>query len=462
MVRAVIAAVGALSFTIGLGAASPLPAYAATQTISYQASSAIIANPERGLYRHQSRCDQDDFKVATLTSYRTSGQSTLVMCLFYLEEFVNSPISSGQLARLERQAVAVRSAGLKMILRFAYTDDPDQPVDATLVRIQSHLDQLAGFFTKNRDVIDVVQSGFVGAWGEGAYSQNFGTAPNISDAQWAARKAVIDKLLAVVPASRMVQVRTPTMKRTMYGIDPISAAQAYRNLPVARVGHHNDCFLASTRDAGTYQDTAVEYPYLAADTTYVAMGGETCKLNSPRSDCPTALDELSRFHYSYLNQDYKGAVLQSWRDGGCFPKIEQSLGYRFALISASLPTTAVRGGSVAVQLKVDNRGWSTPHNERLVYLVLRHSATGQKIRLRINSDPRRWTAGAVTTVSQSLTVPSTVAAGSYSAYLQLADPVTALASKPAYSIQLANTVNGVSLWEPATGFNRLQMNLTVA
>ena len=215
------------------------------------------------------------------------------------------------------------------------------------------------------------------------------------------------------------------------------------------------------RDAGTYQDPAVEYPYLASDTTYVAMGGETCAVNPPRSDCPTALDELGRFHYSYLNNDYKGAVLQRWKDAGCFTAVEQRLGYRFALVSASLPTAAVRGGSMALQLKVNNGGWSSPHNERLVYLVLRHAATGQEIRLRISSDPRRWSSGATTTVSQSLKVPTGVATGAYTAFLQLADPVTALAAKPAYSIQLANTVNRMSLWEPATGYNRLLMNVTL-
>ena len=51
------------------------------------------------------------------------------------------------------------------------------------------------------------------------------------------------------------------------------------------IGHHNDCFLASDTDFGTYVDVTTEYPYLEQDTTYVSMGGETCALNPPRFVC---------------------------------------------------------------------------------------------------------------------------------------------------------------------------------
>ena len=48
------------------------------------------------------------------------------------------------------------------------------------------------------------------------------------------------------------------------------------------LGHHNDCFLASSTDYGTYDDVGKEYPYLEQDTKYVPMGGETCTKNPPR------------------------------------------------------------------------------------------------------------------------------------------------------------------------------------
>ena len=44
-------------------------------------------------------------------------------------------------------------------------------------------------------------------------------------------------------------------------------------------GHHNDCFLASSLDRGTYINRSLEYPYLKDDTKYTVMGGETCSLS---------------------------------------------------------------------------------------------------------------------------------------------------------------------------------------
>ena len=81
------------------------------------------------------------------------------------------------------------------------------------------------------------------------------------------------------------------------------------SLIIARTGHHNDCFLASHDDYGTYLDKKLEYPYLETDTKYSAMEGETCKYNLPRSNCPTTLKELDMFSWSYLNIDFHPKVL---------------------------------------------------------------------------------------------------------------------------------------------------------
>ncbi|ALG08013.1 hypothetical protein H4W33_010103 [Kibdelosporangium phytohabitans] len=52
--------------------------------------------------------------------------------------------------------------------------------------------------------------------GEWYYTRNFGNNGVVSAADWANRKAVTDKLLAALPATRMLQLRTPKFKRTMY------------------------------------------------------------------------------------------------------------------------------------------------------------------------------------------------------------------------------------------------------
>jgi hypothetical protein len=422
-------------------------------TVTYQPDSTDFANPERGFYHHTGDCDASDFSLATLQGYRTSQQITLVMCVFYLAAFKNAPISVAALDQLQQQLDTVRAAGLKMILRFAYTTSTAGD-DAPLSRVLQHLDQLAPYLRANSDVIHVVQAGFVGAWGEWYYTQNFGNQGTVSATDWANRKAVVDKLLSVLPDNRMVQLRTPNFKRTMYGTAAVTSGQAYGGSAVARLGHHNDCFLASADDLGTYLNPAVEYPYLAAETQFVPMGGETCQPNPPRSQCPTALQELAQFHWNYLNTDYRAEVLNGWTSGGCMADVRRNLGHRFQLTQGTYPTTA--SGNLSVQLTVRNAGWAAPFNPRGLELVLRNTATGTVHKRPLSADPRRWAAGTTTTVSQSVSL-SGVPAGSYRLLLNLPDPGAGLATRPEYSIRLANT----GVWEPATGFNDLLHTLTV-
>ncbi|MFI6513727.1 DUF4832 domain-containing protein [Streptosporangium sp. NPDC050855] len=423
-------------------------------TVTYTATNEPFANPERGLYHHTGDCDKNDFSLATLQDYRANQHISLVMCVFYLAESRNAPISPAALAQLQQQLDTVRAAGLKMILRFAYTTATDG-TDAPKDRVLAHLDQLAPYLSGNSDVIYLMQAGFIGAWGEWYYTQNFGNAGVVSAADWANRKTVVDKLLSVLPKTRMVQLRTPKFKRTLYSTNPVSSSQAHDGSALARLGHHNDCFLASPDDYGTYENTAVEYPYLQADTAYVAMGGETCAPNPPRSDCPTARDELSRFHWSYLNTDYHTGVLSGWNTEGCLSEITRSLGYRFTLERGTYPRSAAPGGAFPVNITIRNVGWAAPGNPRGIEVVLRNTATSVLHRLPITADPRRWQAGGTTTVSQTLTLPATLPRGTYAVLLNLPDPQ--LGNRAEYSIRLANQ----GTWEAGTGMNNLLHTVTV-
>jgi hypothetical protein len=426
-----------------------------TGDVTYTPSSENFANPERGFYHHTGDCDKADFSQSTLETYRTSQGISLVMCVFYLAEYKNGPIAQAALDQLQQQINTVRAAGLKLVLRFAYTTSTAGD-DTTKDRILAHLDQLAPYLNAGQDVIAVVQAGLIGAWGEWYYTQNFGNAGTVSSTDWANRKAVTDKLLSVVPSSRMIQLRTPKFKRTLYSTTAVQPGDAYNGSALSRIGHHNDCFLASPDDFGTYENTSVEYPYLQADTTYVAMGGETCGSNPPRSDCPTATSELAQFHWSFINTDYEPTVLNSWSSGGCLADITKFLGYRFRLESGTYPATASPGGSLPISFTVHNDGYATPFNPRNLELVLRNTSTSSTYKLAMNSDPRRWTAGTSTSVSQTLTLPTSLPAGSYTLLLNLPDPL--LSTRPEYSIRLANQ----GTWDAATGMNSLLHTLTVS
>ncbi|MCZ4126136.1 DUF4832 domain-containing protein [Streptomyces sp. H39-S7] len=423
-------------------------------TVTYATTNDTFANPERGFYHHTGDCDKNPYSLATLQDYRANQGISVVMCVFYLAEFKNSSIDQATLTKLQNQFATARAAGVKMILRFAYTTSTDG-ADAPKSRVLSHLDQLAPYLSANADVIYLMQAGFIGAWGEGYYTQNFGNAGVITVANWADRKEVTDKILSVLPTTRMVQLRTPKYKRTMYSTNPLPPAQAYNGSTLARLGHHNDCFLASADDYGTYTDPAVEYPYLQAETASVVMGGETCGTNPPRTSCPTALSELRGFHWSYLNTDYHPNVIAGWNSEGCLPEITRRLGYRFALKTGTYPATASRGTAFPVTFTVANDGFAAPVNPRGLQLVLRNTATGALYRTTLTADPRRWAAGTTSTVTQNVTLPAGAPAGSYALLLNLPDPL--LSTRPEYSIRLANSAT----WEAATGFNSLLHTISI-
>lgn len=433
---------------------------AQTSTVVYNPSTAIISNPERGFYKHEEThpSDYDPLTQASLVNNRVNNHITLILRLFYLDDFVEGPISSSYLASMQSDFAKIRAAGIKAVLRFAYSDDVDngQLQDASKAQILSHIAQLKPILTANSDVISAVQVGFIGTWGEWYYTDHFGMPPNATDLT--NRREVVNALLGALPNNKMVQLRTPKLKKTVYNLQSaLTLTQAFTDAPIARVGHHNDCFLASDDDEGTYDNPTTEYPYLEQETRYLPMGGETCAVNSPRSKCTTAMDEMTKFHWSYVNLDYHPGVIDDWHDDGCFTEMEARLGYRFQLVNGIYPQNAAIGTGMPITIKVQNSGFATPYNPRPAYLILRNAASNQEYSIVINSDPRLWTASAITTISENIALPASIVPGSYKLFLKLPDPDSALASRPEYSIQLANT----GTWESATGYNNLQHTVNI-
>ena len=193
------------------------------------------------------------------------------------------------MATVDADFAAARQAGVKVVPRFAYNFDQSGP-DAPLERILKHLDQLGPILQRNADVLAFVQAGFIGRWGEWHDSDNgLDSTP--------ARSAVARKLLQVLPSSRMIALRYAEQKKDIFGTrSNLAAAEAFGADPRARVGFHNDCFLAGDDDWGTYfrnaPDTIMgQKAWVARETRYVVMGGETCNLCARAADCRQALGE---------------------------------------------------------------------------------------------------------------------------------------------------------------------------
>lgn len=485
----------------------PIHLCAQVRHLTYRESQDDFLNPERGFYIPISTSSAPfvPLDAATLATYRTERQRTskanysiycsLVYRSYRLETFKDRPLSDDFLKNVRADFSIARTAGIKLILRFEYTDKattgdcPDQykicpPYgDAPKAIVLNHIHQLRPLLHEHADVIAVLQMGFIGIWGENYFTDYFGDASTnglgvIPDSSWQDRNDVLKALLQALPSDRMVQVRTPQIKqRFVYGPKaPVTSAampvtSGFSENLAARIGFHNDCFLASPDDYGTFYDvgnsstkrgpaTAVLRRYMAQDSRYTAVGGETCDdAFSPQNDCAPlgrAEEEMALMHYSYLNASYNNEVNNDWQTKGCMDNIRRRLGYRFVLRKAVLPESIKADQLLNVTLSIANIGYASPYNPRPLQLILRNTKTGTVHAIPLLTDVRRLLPGQHQ-LRQSVKLPGELKAGQYELLLNFPDGYASLANNPVYSIRLAN--DGV--WEPKTGFNKLNHALTV-
>jgi hypothetical protein len=409
---------------------------APSHVVTYVPSDAVLLNPERGFYATTNLVD-----APNLSSLRASGV-TLVHTYVRLDDYRTADIPASLLSQATAGFEKARQAGVKVILRFAYNFGPypDSEPDAPKTWVLAHIQQLKPLILANADVIAVVQAGFIGAWGEWHSSTNDLTEPTT-------RQEILEALVDAVPLSRSVQLRYPPYKRAIYG-DALTEADAFGPTRAARIGHHNDCFVSSADDVGTYPTDQIDLyrDYVGADTAFVPMGGETCAVSAPRSECPSALAEMAKLHFSYINREFHEGVLASW--SGCMAEMQKRLGYRLALTEAELPARVRAGGSFTLSVALKNHGFAALFNARPVFVVLRGAGVSLRARLQ-KPEPRRWLSDG--SIRARLRVPSTLAAGQYQLALWLPDAAPTLEAHSEYAIQLANT----DVWDDVTGENTL-------
>jgi hypothetical protein len=411
-------------------------------SVSFTESDVDLVNPERGYY-----VGYDLRRAGSAASVRDGGRSVAISVV-KLPDYRDRPLDAALLDSLRAGFAAARAAGIKLILRFSYNSAFDE--DAPKSVILGHIAQLAPLLQENADVIAVMQAGFIGAWGEWHGSTN--GLDNDED-----RLEILEAILAALPPSRGVQVRRPTFKDAAYPGGPLEAAEAYDGSARSRVGHHNDCFLASPTDYGTYPNPVSEWQaYVAADGRFTAIGGETCAIDSPRSDCENAVAEMDAHHWSYLNSQYNQAVLAEWVEQGCDQEISQRLGYRFALEQVGYSEAVAPGGELELEVALHNSGFASPYNRRPVEIVL-SDGSSRRVAQLVDTDARLFKAGTAVTIAVRLRIPADVAAGRYTLSLRLPDEAASLTDDPRYTIALAN--DGV--WDDTTGDNILTRDLVV-
>jgi hypothetical protein len=319
-----------------------LPAHAAE--ITFTPATGDVPSPERGFYRGLSN---DFLKVTADDMHAAHAEgSRLLYATIRLDDFRKKKIDAAYLAKIDKAFASAADGGVKLIVRFTYNYPGNErdyldAKDAKLSVVKTHIQQLAPLVAKNRSSIAVLQAGFVGAWGEAHTSSN----KLDSDEN---KREVITALLAAMPQDLQILWRYPS---DVMKWDDVKG--------VERVGLHNDCFLSSPTDVGTYdEDNATrtkQRAFSAALSARTYYMGETCgaEPEAIRASCADILGEGAEFHVSSLNRDYYEGFFEQWKKEDCYDEVSAKLGYRLQLVSAALD-----GGKL--KLRIANTGWATP------------------------------------------------------------------------------------------------------
>ncbi|MCR5050779.1 MAG: DUF4832 domain-containing protein [Paludibacteraceae bacterium] len=437
--------------------------------VNYTAdNSTIFRNPERGF------TEEISGKVSKSSNHLLVGNESffdeggvrptesLAVVLYNLSNYrTKDKLDQEILNGFDDDMQVLRNKGFKCVLRFAYSESDKK--DATKARVLKHIAQLKPYLKKNADVIYVLQAGFVGEWGEWYYSENFGNETQHLNSN---RRAVLEALLDACPQDRFLLVRYPMIKAEYLNTtSPMGSSIAFDGSARARIGHHNDAFLNTYGNDGTYvswdesdDDDQSVRDYIAQETLYVPNGGETNVESSSTAKkvYKNAEAEMAAYHWSFCGESYSETVTNKWKSDGIFDKLNRNMGYRYQLISGNYSTSANPGGKMSVNISLKNVGYAPLYNYRVAKIVLKNGSKTYSIDLA--SDPRRWTPGNTISINEQLDVPADIPAGTYQLYLHMPDAYASLADKPAFAIRFANK----DVWDANTGMNNLNASITIS
>lgn len=419
------------------------------KVIRYTESNEVFTNPERGfLHMYSAQSEGDPLTAVQLRALKLENV-TLVQRIYYFEAFKDKPLSAAELELISGDMETIREAGVKCVLRFAYTDSMEG-TDAPYEIVAQHLDQLAPLFEANQDVIAFVQAGFIGPWGEWHHSSNGLDTP-------ANMKKVLEKLLSVLPTSIMVQVRTPHYKQEIFDTTaPVDGSIAYSDNYRARVGHHNDCFMAGPTDYGTYINVEADKTFISNEGLFVPTGGETCPPQGDAPGCTIAQETMRMLRWTYLNLDWYKPTVDAWKTSGCFDEFQRNLGYRLVLVGARLPETLVAGEDLALQIDITNKGYAPVYNEKITSLVLKKVDSDEVHQFDLPVDVRVCKPNGTLSIDTTVRLEG-VSEGNYKLYLKVSDRAEGLRSRPEYSLRFANK----DTWVAEEGINSLKHELAI-
>jgi len=445
--------------------------------------------------------DKPAKQLAQLSEKYASDSVSLSQSYFYLTFLADKILTENDFVTMQAYFDELRRQGKKSVLRFAYEKDfmGRSPIGPTAEQILRHLDQLKPILQDNKDLILVVQAGLIGAWGEW-HSSIHGLENSLE-----AKRAILEKLLDVVPQEKNVQVRVPEYKNILK-----DKPELYK-----RISFHDDFIvIRPDRWDGDMHEGTSHFNQIVKESPYLVVDGELpwgfwsvgADPDSPSAgwiiDGMQAARRLFLQHFTSLSviHNYKEQhannqsdennpprySMMVWKetminedslkkynmpvsagyfrlkDGSrternVFDYVRDHLGYRLELQSLQMPAALKTGKENPMKLTLINRGFATVFGEHTIHPVLIDN-TGRVTELDaalVNpidwqpfdpSDPE--CKPLLHTISLTCNLPENMASGKYRLGLWIADASERLMYDSRYAIRCAN---GNTTWTVAEG-----------
>ena len=354
-----------------------------------------------------------------------------------------------------------RKNGCMIALRFRYdANGKDNPEPATFEQVLKHISQIknSGILEEYKDIIAYVETGFVGKWGE----QHGGKYTSVDY-----KAQVLDAMIDCVPSPIPVTVRTPDIFAKWVGIERKDLADYVATGEELRVGLYNDGYMGSDSDLGTFSNRQIETDWLANQTYTSYYGGEFSGNLDWAKKYDTylpenAIPEMYKTHLSYINgnifqlykdytfgeaYDVDGVDNSAYYGQNVFQFIRDHIGYRFVLRKSEMSGNIEQGGTLGINLKVENTGFANPIPETKTEIILEQD--GNFIRTPVSINANNWYSCTTADELLELNLPDSLPIGDWNVYLKISMGDNSIDQLNLRSIQFANE----DIWNASLGAN---------
>ena len=424
----------------------------------YEESKETLRNPDRGFYRlvqvKLEKGDQDfqDFRGVIENINEEDTDVSIISFQVNLINYVeDTEISDKKIDDINEYFSIMREYGYQVIFRVVYDSEGVENPEPEFDEILSQIDRLHDVYVENEDIILVVEAGFLGSYGEwhsGKYDEDINK-----------RNELIEKLLDIIPEKIQINLRRPSFITDYTGsMDTVTKANAYSSEKIARLGLHNDGYLASDTDLGTYEEEEREQSlnWQGKQTMFTIFGGECQNKDSIYTDLENAIPDMNKRHCTYMNKTYDREVKEKWKNliyNGIgiynnetgYKYIQDHLGYRLVLRNSDIDI--LNTGNIEVKIKIENVGFANIVREKQIVLILKSDNEKYSIKTTIDIREKEQDGFYEFTISEEL--PEDIKSGNYDLYLNIQEPYESLMENNNYKIKLANT----HTWDEEVGAN---------